>query len=449
MTKQEFLRKINDIKAQNEQKKIRGFSDYNIFLTLRKDSDEVNLHSRFIHSLLDPSSNHNQGTIFLDLFMRSCSLDEFKIDINNAKVTREDHNIDILISDEVNSKYIIIENKIYAEDQKEQIQNYIKHIYDELDEKADIYVLYLTLYGKKPSNASLGEFKLDGNYLKNGKQQVKFKSISYKNDILKWLNECRTEMQNLLKFDLIISQYIDVIKSLIGTYKNSISDSLTDFLLIKENYRYFSRNKDKDEFKIYENDYEGATKQIIENFLNDLTGKINNELKSYGVIAENIRGERINDLDLIEVYTSSTHRFWELAEGRNFILFRVYSWQYGNSENGLYIEIINNYNMSNEDFKPNQSSVGRKIFGEFNGKRKRQFHYQKILPLTNGDIWELADIIINDDNFLNTIFDVINAYIIEHVGIVRTINKNLEDKKFAKKFVEGKITRKELEQYEQ
>ena len=83
------------------------------------------------------------------------------------------------------------------------------------------------------------------NYLKNGKQQAKFKSISYKNDILKWLNECRAEMQNLLKFDLIISQYIDVIKSLIGTYKNSISDSLTDFLLTKENYKYFSRNKDR------------------------------------------------------------------------------------------------------------------------------------------------------------------------------------------------------------
>ncbi len=449
MTKQEFLRKINDIKAQNEQKKIRGFSDYNIFLTLRKDSDEVNLHSRFIHSLLDPNGKHNQGIIFLDLFMRSCSLDEFKIDIDNTKVTREDHNIDMLISDEVNSKYIIIENKIYAEDQKGQIQNYIKYIYDELDEKADIYVLYLTLYGKKPSNASLGEFKLDGNYLKNGKQQAKFKSISYKNDILKWLNECRAEMQNLLKFDLIISQYIDVIKSLIGTYKNSISDSLADFLLTKENYKYFSRNRDKDEFKIYENDYEGATKQIIENFLNDLTIKINNELKSYGVIAENIRGERINDLDLVEIYTSSTHRFWELTEGRKCILFGIYSWQHGNSENGLYIEIINNYNMPNEDFVQKQSLIGCEIFGKSEGKRKGKFHYQKILPLANGDIWELADIIINDDNFLNTIFDAIKAYIIEHVGIVRTINKNLENKKFAKKFVEGKITRKELEQYEQ
>lgn len=448
MTKQEFLSKINDIKVQNEQKKIRGFNDYNIFSTLHKDSDEVNLHSRFIHSLLDPSGKHNQGTIFLDLFMQSCSLDEFKIDIDNTKVTREDHNIDILISDEMNSKYIIIENKIYAEDQKEQIQNYIKYIYDELDEKADIYVLYLTLYGKKPSNASLGEFKLDGNYLKNGKQQAKFKSISYKNDILKWLNECRAEMQNLLKFDLIISQYIDVIKSLIGTYKNSISDSLTDFLLTKENYKYFSRNKDKDEFKIYENDYEGATKQIVKNFLNDLTGKINNELKSYGVIAENIRSERINDLDLIEVYTSSTHLFWELAEGRKFILFSVYSWQYGNSENGLYIEIINNYNMPDEDFVQDQRFIGCEIFGKSEGKRKGKFHYQKILPLTNGDIWELADIIINDDNFLNTIFDAIKAYIIEHIDMVRTINKNLEDKNFTKKFVEGKITRRELEQYE-
>ena len=446
MTKQEFLRKINDIKAQNEQKKIRGFSDYNIFLTLRKDSDEVNLHSRFIHSLLNPSSNHNQGTIFLDLFMQSCSLDEFKIDINNAKVTREDHNIDILISDEVNSKYIIIENKIYAEDQSTQIQRYIKDIYKQ-DKKADIYVLYLTLYGKKPSDASLGKFKLDGNYLKNGKQQVK--SISYKNDILKWLNECRVEMQNLLKFDLIISQYIDVVKNLIGTYKNTINDSLSDFLVIKENYNYFSKNKDREDFEIYKKDYEGATKQIVKNFLNDLTGKINNELKSYGVIAENIRSERINDLDLVEIYTSSTHRFWELTEGRKCILFGIYSWQHGNSQNGLYIEIINNYNMPNEDFVQKQSLIGCEIFGKSEGKRKGKFHYQKILPLTNGDIWELADIIINDDNFLNTIFDVINAYIIEHVGIVRTINKNLEDKKFAKKFVEGKITRKELEQYEQ
>lgn len=417
-------------------------------MTLRKDSDEVNLHSRFIHSLLNPSSNHNQGTIFLDLFMQSCSLDEFKIDINNAKVTREDHNIDILISDEVNSKYIIIENKIYAEDQSTQIQRYIKDIYKQ-DKKADIYVLYLTLYGKKPSDASLGKFKLDGNYLKNGKQQVKFKSISYKNDILKWLNECRVEMQNLLKFDLIISQYIDVVKNLIGTYKNTINDSLSDFLVIKENYNYFSKNKDREDFEIYKKDYEGATKQIVKNFLNDLTGKINNELKSYGVIAENIRSERINDLDLVEIYTSSTHRFWELTEGRKCILFGIYSWQHGNSQNGLYIEIINNYNMPNEDFVQKQSLIGCEIFGKSEGKRKGKFHYQKILPLTNGDIWELADIIINDDNFLNTIFDVINAYIIEHVGIVRTINKNLEDKKFAKKFVEGKITRKELEQYEQ
>ena len=104
--------------------------------------------------------------------------------------------------------------------------------------------------------------------------------------------------------------------------------------------------------------------------------------------------------------------------------------------------------MSNEDFKPNQSLVGRKIFGDFKGRRERQFHYQKILPLANGDIWELAYIIINDDNFLNIIFDAIKAYIIEHIDMVRTINKNLEDKNFTKKFVEGKITRRELKQYE-
>lgn len=448
MTKQEFLRKINDIKTLNEQKKMRGFSDYNIFLTLHKSSNEVNLHSRFIHSLLDPSGNHNQGTIFLDLFMQFCSLCEFKIDVNNVEVTREDNRIDILISDKTNNKYIIIENKIYAEDQNTQIQRYIDEKVKE-NKNAKICVLYLTLYGEKPSKNSLGKFKLEGNSLKNGKQEFKFKAISYKDDILKWLYECRIQMQNLIKFDLIISQYIDVVKNLIGTYKNTINDSLSDFLVIKENYNYFSKNKDREDFEIYKKDYEDTTKQIIDNFLNDLTEKINNDLKNYGVVAENIRSERINDLDLIEVYTSSTHRFWELAEGRKCILFGVYSWRWGNSENGLYIEIINNYNMPDEDFVQDQRFIGCEIFGKSEGKRKGKFHYQKILPLTNGDIWELADIIINDDNFLNTIFDTIKAYIIEHIDMVGTINKNLENKKFAKKFVEGKITRKELEQYEQ
>ena len=448
MTKQEFLRKINDIKTLNEQKKMRGFSDYNIFLTLHKSSNEVNLHSRFIHSLLDPSGNHNQGTIFLDLFMQFCSLCEFKIDVNNVEVTREDNRIDILISDKTNNKYIIIENKIYAEDQNTQIQRYIDEKVKE-NKNAKICVLYLTLYGEKPSKNSLGKFKLEGNSLKNGKQEFKFKAISYKDDILKWLYECRIQMQNLIKFDLIISQYIDVVKNLIGTYKNTINDSLSDFLVIKENYNYFSKNKDREDFEIYKKDYEDTTKQIIDNFLNDLTEKINNDLKNYGVVAENIRSERINDLDLIEVYTSSTHRFWELAEGRKCILFGVYSWRWGNSENGLYIEIINNYNMPDEDFVQDQRFIGCEIFGKSEEKRKGKFHYQKILPLTNGDIWELADIIINDDNFLNTIFDTIKAYIIEHIDMVGTINKNLENKKFAKKFVEGKITRKELEQYEQ
>ena len=42
---------------------------FNIFSILRKSSDEVNLHSKFIYELLNPNGSHQQGDIFLNLFI--------------------------------------------------------------------------------------------------------------------------------------------------------------------------------------------------------------------------------------------------------------------------------------------------------------------------------------------------------------------------------------------
>lgn len=42
---------------------------FNIFTTLLKEEDEVRLHTRFIHCLLDPAGFHDCGTLFLDLFL--------------------------------------------------------------------------------------------------------------------------------------------------------------------------------------------------------------------------------------------------------------------------------------------------------------------------------------------------------------------------------------------
>ena len=42
----------------------RGLNDFNVFTCLLIESDEVRLHSRFIHSLLDINGAHGQGEFF-------------------------------------------------------------------------------------------------------------------------------------------------------------------------------------------------------------------------------------------------------------------------------------------------------------------------------------------------------------------------------------------------
>ena len=103
--------------------------------------------------------------------------------------------IDIVVKDSKGST-ICIENKIYASDQKKQMERY-RGLYP----KARLF--YLTLYGHKPSNLSEDELS-----------RIGCERISYDKDILAWLNECRKEAACLPVVRETISQYIHLIKEL-------------------------------------------------------------------------------------------------------------------------------------------------------------------------------------------------------------------------------------------
>lgn len=90
---------------------------FNVFTALRSPSDEVNLHSRFLHALLDHRKPGNE--------QRRANLADFTKEFwphkpgfvpDGAKVERERHNIDILITND-SRQALAIENKIYADDQ--------------------------------------------------------------------------------------------------------------------------------------------------------------------------------------------------------------------------------------------------------------------------------------------------------------------------------------------
>ena len=231
-----MLKQIKVLNDKLEIKKLRGNNDYNLFLALLDINDEVRLHSRFIYSLLDPNSSHYQKELFLELFIKACGLEDFGLDPQSAKAYKEYENIDIYITD--GAKHIILENKINAGDQEAQIKRYIETIQKENDGEAEIYVLFLSLQGREPSDYSLSGLKIKGGKIleKNGDEVAKFKAVSYKKEIMAWLDSCLDEAGNLANLAAVISQYKNVIEKIYGFYKGVEMDTEEISKIILENY---------------------------------------------------------------------------------------------------------------------------------------------------------------------------------------------------------------------
>ena len=95
---------------------------FNVFSALRTEHDEVNLHSRFLHALLDYRKTLDAPRENLADFLHWIYKDEKannKPDIcpSSATVERERDDVDILIRDPSCMHAVVIENKIWARDQ--------------------------------------------------------------------------------------------------------------------------------------------------------------------------------------------------------------------------------------------------------------------------------------------------------------------------------------------
>lgn len=170
----EFKDDVAKLKKEFKQSWENESPKFNVFTTLRKEHDEVHLHSRFISNLLDPEGLHGLGSYGLREFMNIIG-SQFKKDISkNTIVTpnstnwTEDNKIDILIEGLVNKNKdkgksaIIIENKIFATDSNHsnrgQLQGYYHFLRKEKKyEPQQIEIYYLTLDRHKPSKESLGK----------------------------------------------------------------------------------------------------------------------------------------------------------------------------------------------------------------------------------------------------------------------------------------------------
>jgi len=249
-------------KAEADRQRAMGKHDYNIFTLFHDFSDELNLHSNFIASLLDPNGDHYKGDLFLKLFLETCGIDDFSIDTSRATVFKEFKHIDIYISD--GKKHIILENKVYAKDQPTQIARYIEAIKKEGAEDEDIYVLYLHPDGELPKGDSLGGYKLnqDNTKLEKEGSSINFKVISYGNEILKWIDRCKNEVSNLTDLNVFLSQYKDVIEMIYDRYKRIDEMETANLVeIFKENYTAVSE---------IANNYQEMRKKIIDEFFENV-----------------------------------------------------------------------------------------------------------------------------------------------------------------------------------
>ena len=171
---------------------------FNVFSTLYKETDEVNLHSRFLHALLDYRKPGDGVRENLEDFLQHVAEKDFAQ--SGVTVKRESDYIDILITNAV-GQAVVIENKIYAGDQPEQLQRYHKTLKNQ--GYRDIHLLYLTLHGHAPSEDSVGN--------------LDYKLISYKDDLHPWLERCQQRAYDEPELRESVAQYRQLIRKLTGT----------------------------------------------------------------------------------------------------------------------------------------------------------------------------------------------------------------------------------------
>lgn len=190
---------------------------YNIFEILKVEFLEAKVHTPILTDLLKPNGIHYQGELFSTEFLKM---------IDNNLVTKNYDSSYLYVKDEFktplgiidilihyihpikeNRFVVIIENKINAQDQKDQLSRYYDYVskYIKYDETR-IKIVYLSTDYKGPSNYSISEtLRSKLSHTNN------FKHLRYNPDIIRWLNICLEQIKSE-RLRQTLFQYITSIK---------------------------------------------------------------------------------------------------------------------------------------------------------------------------------------------------------------------------------------------
>ena len=183
--------------------------DFNLFSLLGVERFEVATHSAFLGALLNPQGTHGQMSLFLETFLRHFSekvghpfptpnddIRKATWYVDKEKVTAFG-NLDLVISCPDLEFLLVIENKIGAVEQPDQLKRYAKWMDTQKEHFSSRILIYLTPRGDEAASA-------------NG---CEYYPLSYHEDIKSWLEKSYGEIQAPRVKDAIL-QYLQVLKNL-------------------------------------------------------------------------------------------------------------------------------------------------------------------------------------------------------------------------------------------
>lgn len=330
-----LIKSVAEIKQKhNDLAELTG-ENYNIFDILGVQSSELS-HSSVIANLLNTKGKHGQKGLFLELFIKQVKeyfvensekyslLNSFNVNISNTikekytgKVNLETQvggSIDILINDATNN--IIIENKIYAEDQPYQLVRY-----KNFDKNAPIF--YLTLFGDLPNLKSKSTNGLIHSQC--------FVCISYEKDIVVWLENCIKETESKPFIHETLKQYLILIKNLTNQPNNQeMEKELVKLILDESNFKLAK-----------------TIKTTLHQINVSLITKLDSISQMYKSEESKFKNEVFDGLKLIPKFKS---------ENKTLMSFEILNNSYENKKNSIFIELyVEDYKLHNKIWTNNKN----------------------------------------------------------------------------------------------
>ena len=221
---QSLLHDCQRIVDRHEWMAAQQGSRFNIFEVLDRTTDEVKCHSAVLGELLSSNGSHGQGAIFQKLFFDVIR----EIDFANEQVAElidvdgdwelfiersfilpaqldevpVSGRIDLLLKQD--NALLIVENKIYAEDQHRQLLRY-----HQFAGNTPHILFYLTLAGDEPSVSSLG-----------GLNPEDVVCLSYRYHICEWISRCIERTCLIPNLRETLHQYLRLVRELSAGVQN-------------------------------------------------------------------------------------------------------------------------------------------------------------------------------------------------------------------------------------